>query len=889
MSLTVYKVVFMAELLVAEFLFTLRLKRRSKFWLRFAAMFVVGLLLAWLFPIVSYNAFYSSVMFLALFAATVGGLMLCYNESFVNIAYCAVAAYTMRHMSFQFYSLYVTLVTDSGATANAIYGSSATTITQNTAVAVLAYFLCYFIVYTLCYTFFARRIAQDGEFVLRKPTLLIWVVLILFVDIVLNAVVVYNSNEQNFLNAKVLYVNVITTYVYNILCCFFMLFIQFIMIDVQKLKRDLEVTNHIWLTERKQYQISKENIDLINRKCHDLKYQIGQIVAEGGANGNTVSKTDALTVDDKEIVITYQKKTAVVKITVTEKEIERELDITSTETKTYRVEAENAWLASEAAGKDKTQYLEYHSETQGNPNTSGGVSLGNLNYSDNPNNIIMVRIWSEVEATVSVNICLGAPEKPLDFDANTTTEWNDKTVTTGFIVAHSVSPQHYWYDWNEYTIEGLKLNKGLNKLAFHMDNFMPNVDYFDIVVNPEARELTDIKIQNFPKISYTEGDVFDPSNMVVIATYSNGHSYGVTGFTYDKTAALTPADTEVTISFGGLTAILRIKVKSLSNPYPGQTDVNIDETIKVEAEDCDVVNRDGEEVNIASLTEVHNNTTGNPDTSNGMSIGKMNNSQNTVKLMFTALADGTVTIRLRVAHYVRYVFDENTSTTINGEAIATGIVVNRDENTPYPWFDWHTYEIANVPVREGVNVFAVKLLEEKESVNYDYFEVVFTAKKEPTPEPIEMPDDVRIEAETCDIYGPSGDKLNTADYTEQHSAKEGNLTTSGGISVGKMGNSGNTLLLRYNSTVTATVRLLVRMSVTDAYVFDDNVVTKVNGVVVKTGLNLFRTADSKYVWFDWHVYTLGEFELKEGINELTITLNEGAEAINLDYFEFVAA
>ena len=70
----------------------------------------------------------------------------------------------------------------------------------------------------------------------------------------------------------------------------------------------------------------------------------------------------------------------------------------------------------------------------------------------------------------------------------------------------------------------------------------------------------------------------------------------------------------------------------MSNPYPGQTDVNIDETIKVEAEDCDVVNRDGEEVNIASLTEVHNNTTGNPDTSNGMSIGKMNNSQTRLNL-----------------------------------------------------------------------------------------------------------------------------------------------------------------------------------------------------------------------------------------------------------------
>ncbi len=294
MSLSLYKIVFMAELLVAEFLFTLRLKRRRKFWLRFAAMCVVGMLLAWLFPVVTYNAFYSSVMFLALFAATVGGLMLCYKDSFVNIAYCAVAAYTMRHMSFQFYSLYITLVTDSGATANAMYGSTTTVVSQNAALTVVAYLLCYFVVYTLCYTFFARRIAKDGEFVLQKPTLLIWVVLILFVDIVLNAVVVYNSTEQNFLNAKVLYVNVITTYLYNILCCFFMLFIQFVMIDVQKLKRDLEITNHILQQERKQYRISKENIDLINRKCHDMKYQIGQIVAEGGAGGKTVREIEGM-------------------------------------------------------------------------------------------------------------------------------------------------------------------------------------------------------------------------------------------------------------------------------------------------------------------------------------------------------------------------------------------------------------------------------------------------------------------------------------------------------------------------------------------------------------------------------------------------------------------
>lgn len=389
------------------------------------------------------------------------------------------------------------------------------------------------------------------------------------------------------------------------------------------------------------------------------------------------------------------------------------------------MEAEDAWLASEAAGKDKTQYLEYHSETQGNPNTSGGVSLGNLNYSDNPNNIIMVRIWSEVEATVSVNICLGAPEQPLDFDANTTTEWNDKAVTTGFMVAHSVSPQHYWYDWNEYTIEGLKLNKGLNKLAFHMDNFMPNVDFFDIVVNPEARELTDVKIQNFPKISYTEGDVFDPSNMVVIATYSNGHSYGVTGFTYDKTAALTPADTEVTISFGGLTAILRIKVKSLSNPYPGQNEVNIDETIKVEAEGCSVYKPDGTLTDTNLYVENHSDTENNPNTSGGRSIGIwMNQSQFTITVRIHSDVAGKVVVKMCAAKSSPYIVDDNTVIKWNDNKVTTGLTIQNADGAQYVWHDWHVYTLGEFELKEGINELTITLNEGAEAINLDYFEFV---------------------------------------------------------------------------------------------------------------------------------------------------------------------
>lgn len=299
-SLVVYKNLFMAELLVAEYLFTFRLKKRKFFLLRAAISCVACLSAAFFFPILSYNAFYSSTMFLALTAISVAGLMISYDEPFLNVIYCAVAAYTVRHLAFQFFSLYVTIITGSGSAASGVYGSAGALpdVNVNFWLTVLGYVFCYFIVYTVYYTFFGRRIGADGQFEMQNPSLFIWVLVILFVDIVLNAIVVYNSNDDNFLNGRVLYVNVVSTYIYNILCCFFMLFIQSSMIDVKKLEKEISVINHIWRQEREQYEISKENIDLINRKCHDLKYQIRKIAGGGLSEQQKKEIEDVISIYD---------------------------------------------------------------------------------------------------------------------------------------------------------------------------------------------------------------------------------------------------------------------------------------------------------------------------------------------------------------------------------------------------------------------------------------------------------------------------------------------------------------------------------------------------------------------------------------------------------------
>ena len=70
------------------------------------------------------------------------------------------------------------------------------------------------------------------------------------------------------------------------------------------------------------------------------------------------------------------------------------------------------------------------------------------------------------------------------------------------------------------------------------------------------KNLTGIAITTPPtKTAYTVGDVFNPAGMVVTATYSNGSTAEVSGYTTSPTGLLTRSDTSITVSYteGGVT------------------------------------------------------------------------------------------------------------------------------------------------------------------------------------------------------------------------------------------------------------------------------------------------------------------------------------------------
>lgn len=260
-----YKLVFMAELLVAEGLFTYKLKRRSRFCLRLSGSLLVCFAAAFFFPLFYYTAWYASLMFCALFLITLLCIKFCFNESWINVVFCSILSYTVRHLAFVFYNLVVVSFDLVEAGALGTYLEHAET--DYNAFTAIAYGACYYITYWLSYLFCGTKIRRYQELTVGNRALLFLASVILLVEILFNAVVVYYSAKHYDK------VYLIMSHLGGFVSCLLILVIQFNLFDKNKLKREMDAVQLLRHQEKEQYALSKENIEIINVKCHDLKHK----------------------------------------------------------------------------------------------------------------------------------------------------------------------------------------------------------------------------------------------------------------------------------------------------------------------------------------------------------------------------------------------------------------------------------------------------------------------------------------------------------------------------------------------------------------------------------------------------------------------------------------
>ena len=267
-----YKMVFMAELLVAEGLATYTLKKRPKFVLR-AVLCVIGCeALAFLYPVFdfSYNAVYTSFMFLLLFAVTLCAMKVCYDEPWVNIIFCGIIAYTTQHVAYETYNF---IVTASGLQGFGVaYDSSEIEYNGFTFSVWLG---AYGLIYWFVWAFVAYRIRRQENLKIDNLPLLVFSGVIIAIDIILNAIVTYSGEEISILIYTVVYI-------YNLLSCSLAIGMQFSMLGKRIAETELAEVQGLWDRDRKLYEMSKENVELINVKCHDLKKQIRALRTASG-------------------------------------------------------------------------------------------------------------------------------------------------------------------------------------------------------------------------------------------------------------------------------------------------------------------------------------------------------------------------------------------------------------------------------------------------------------------------------------------------------------------------------------------------------------------------------------------------------------------------------
>ena len=288
-ELFAYKIIFVIEILFSMHLLSFYLPKKKYPVCRYILTILSCLLIAIIFPLfknVSYSWWYSSIMFLILFTCCAISLYFVYNISIQNIFLISITAYTSQHLAYQAYNVLTTFLSIEEKLSFISYGDIPlnVNITYLNIISFSILLIVYVIIYTIVFVIFNERINKD-EAKISNFSIVLISGLILLIDIIINSIIIYSDKFQG----KEVSIIICT---YNILCCLMVLFLLFNILNIKQLKTELTITSQLLNKAEEQYKQNKENVDLINIKCHDLKHQIRNFGNKANISNETVKELE---------------------------------------------------------------------------------------------------------------------------------------------------------------------------------------------------------------------------------------------------------------------------------------------------------------------------------------------------------------------------------------------------------------------------------------------------------------------------------------------------------------------------------------------------------------------------------------------------------------------
>lgn len=243
------RISYMVQLNAACLMFMLPAQKSQRFYLRFllgalatigAAFWINGSLGEDGIAKLSYGYWLGYIMVCVAF------VWICLDISFKEAIYCAICACAMQHVAYDMVIIYQ------------VAGGSSS----------LVQIAIYILIYAIFYQTFARKLPKRGSFPVRKSSLAPMVTLVVLVWMLSTLEISGKPGFEAGIGNQIIF------RVLDAVCCLYVLWVQIYEKEKLELQRELDGINNMWKQQKRQYEVTEEMIDNINRKCHDLKHQI---------------------------------------------------------------------------------------------------------------------------------------------------------------------------------------------------------------------------------------------------------------------------------------------------------------------------------------------------------------------------------------------------------------------------------------------------------------------------------------------------------------------------------------------------------------------------------------------------------------------------------------
>lgn len=254
------------QMIFCEALFVVGLPKRKSFVLRsilcalfyFAATYGI-MNIVYLFT-GSFHILASACSFLVEFIITLIWIHMCFDIDTNILLFCGIGGYALQHLCYSVSTILSYFIIKDGKTYY-----------EDIRLNILFLVFPYLIIGFLSYFTFMH---QNKYFKTLKNEIDLRLIAIAIVSLFAN---IFLSSFDEYGTPVNLFVSRVICRSYGIISCVFCLFLLFGVSKWTSIRRENEILESMLLTERRQHELSKETIDIINLKCHDLKHQISSL------------------------------------------------------------------------------------------------------------------------------------------------------------------------------------------------------------------------------------------------------------------------------------------------------------------------------------------------------------------------------------------------------------------------------------------------------------------------------------------------------------------------------------------------------------------------------------------------------------------------------------